>query len=104
MKLVAKIFNWITVGLSAFVAVMFILVAVIFTVAMPEGFVLGIIYGIMAIPCIVPVIVCIISNVLLDKAKTQKELIPIAIVTLILGNMVSGILMLVMKDEDLINN
>ena len=104
MKLVAKIFNWITVGLSAFVAVMFILVAVIFTVAMPEGFILGIFYGIMSIPCIVPVIVCIISNKMLDKAQTQKELIPIAIVTLLLGNMVSGILMLVMKDEDLINN
>ena len=104
MKLVAKIFNWITVGLSAFVAVIFILVAIIFTVAMPEGFIFGIIYGIMAIPCIVPIIVCIISNVLLNKAKTQRELLPIAIVTLLLGNMVSGILMLVMKDEDLINN
>ena len=45
-----------------------------------------------------------LSNKYLDKAKTQKELLPIAIVTLILGNMVSGILMLVMKDEDLINN
>ena len=47
---------------------------------------------------------CIISNKMLDKAQTQKELIPIAIVTLLLGNMVSGILMLVMKDEDLVNN
>ena len=46
--------------------------------------------------------ICIIE-LLWDGAKTQKELLPIAIVTLILGNMVSGILMLVMKDEDLIN-
>ena len=104
MKLVAKIFNWITAWQVAFVAVMFILVAVIFTVAMPEGFDLGIFYGIMSIPCIAPAIVCIISNKMLDKAQTQKELIPIAIVTLLLGNMVSGILMLVMKDEDLVNN
>ena len=104
MKLVAKIFNWITVGLSAFVAVMFILVAIVLTVAMPEGFILGIFYGIMAIPCLAPIIVCIISNKMLDKATSQRDLIPIAIVTLLLGNMVSGILMLVMKDEDLVNN
>ena len=49
-----------------------------------------------------PIIVGSIALNMLSKATTKKELAAIAIVTLILCNMISGILMLCMKDEDLV--
>ena len=45
--------------------------------------------------------VSIIAHVKLERATSRKELIPIAIVTLLLGNAVAGILMLCISDRSL---
>ena len=84
MKTVAKVFNWLTIGFCSFFILIFILFGILF----------------FFIPSIV---VCAIANNKLKTATLVKDLLPLAIVTLILGNMISGIMMLIMKDEDLLN-
>lgn len=103
MKTVAKVFNWLTIGLCSFFILIFFLFAILFFLiedgaAFPAG-IIFIIYSFFLIP---PIIVCAIANNKLKTATSTKDLLPIGIVTLILGNMISGIMMLIMKDEDLL--
>ena len=49
----------------------------------------------------VPVVVSIIALVKLKKAQCKSDLTAIAIITLIFANILSGIFMLCIKDEDL---
>ncbi len=51
--------------------------------------------------CAVPLVISIVALKKLSKAENKKELTAISILTLIFGNPIAGILMLVMKDEDL---
>ena len=103
MKTVAKVFNWLTIGFCSFFTLIFFLFAILFFLiedgaAFPAG-IIFIIYSFFLIP---PIIVCTIANNKLKTALSTKDLLPIGIVTLILGNMISGIMMLIMKDEDLL--
>ena len=103
MKTVAKVFNWLTIGFCLFFILIFFLFAILFFLledgaAFPAG-IIFIIYSFFLIP---PIIVCAIANNKLKTATSTKDLLPIGIVTLILGNMISGIMMLIMKDEDLL--
>lgn len=50
---------------------------------------------------IVPISVCTAAITQLNKATTKKDLTAISIVTLIFGNIIAGIIMLTMNDEDL---
>ena len=103
MKIVVKVFNWITIGICSLLIFMFIMFSILLFLIDEEGmFIGGIIFLIYSMLLILPIVVCSISNYKLKTTKTQKELVPIAIVTLILGNMISGILMLIMKDSDLL--
>lgn len=104
MKLVANIFNWLKIGCSLFFFLIFLLIGIIFF-TLNEGvyFPLGTIFMLTSLLFVPSIVVCYISNQRLKIIKTQKELLPISIITLILGDLVSGIMMLIMKDEDLAN-
>ena len=49
----------------------------------------------------IPAIVCLIANIKLDSAFYKSDLTGIAILTLIFGNFLSGILMLCITDDQL---
>ncbi len=65
------------------------------------GDIIGPLYCVLAIVMVIPVIVCGIANSKLASARCKSDLTGIAIVTLILGNLISGILMLIINDADL---
>ena len=103
MKTVAKVFNWLTIGFCLFFILIFFLFAILlFLIEDGAAFPAGIIFIIYSFFLIPPIIVCVIANNKLKTATSTKDLLPIGIVTLILGNMISGIMMLIMKDEDLL--
>ena len=58
-------------------------------------------YLIFAISSALTVFICLFAIVKIKNAKTKKELLPTAIITLLFGNLVAGILMLCLKDQDL---
>lgn len=49
----------------------------------------------------IPAIICLIANGKLNKATCKSDLTAIAIITLLFGNLISGILMLCITDEQL---
>lgn len=59
---------------------------------------LGFVYLIIAA---IPAIVCLIANSKLNSATCKSDLTVIAIITLLFGNFISGILMLVISDDQL---
>lgn len=104
MKTVAKVFNWLTIGFCSFFILIFILFGILFFfIEDGEMFPAGIIFMVYSFFFIPSIVVCAIANNKLKTATLVKDLLPLAIVTLILGNMISGIIMLIMKDEDLLN-
>ena len=56
---------------------------------------------ILAFVMLIPAIVCAIANSKVSNARQKSELTAIAIITLLFGNFLSGILMLVINDQDL---
>ena len=59
---------------------------------------LGFIYVIIAA---IPAVICLIANNKLNKATCKSDLTVIAIITLLFGSFISGILMLCITDEQL---
>ena len=110
MKIVAKIFNWITI---IFCAVSFVLVVAGIIILgilakysneMLTVFYLAVLLFPTVIPTLIPIIVCAISNRKLKKATCKKDILVIAIITLLVGNLISGICMLCMDEDDFIVN
>ena len=103
MKTVAKVFNWLTIGFCSFFILIFIMFSILFfLIDLEDMFIGGIVFLFYSMLFILPIVVCAIANNKLKTATSTKDLLPIGIVTLILGNMISGIMMLIMKDEDLL--
>ena len=61
----------------------------------------GLMKVIMIGSCIIPLIIAIVALVKLNRAHYKSELTVVAILTLIFVNLIAGILMLLIKDEDL---
>ena len=61
----------------------------------------GLMKGIMIASSIVPLVIAIVALVKLNRARYKRELTVIAILSLIFVNLIVGILMLLIKDEDL---
>ena len=100
MKSTIRIFNYITMLISVLVAVLALFVGCSYVGARLDSD-LGLFAGLgLAIVCLIPTGVCLIANGKLVEAKSKKDIFTWSIVTLILGNIVSGILMLCLKDED----
>lgn len=55
----------------------------------------------LAIICLVPAIVCWIAYVKLCNASFKSDIIVISIITLIFGNVIAGILMLLIPESEL---
>ncbi len=109
MKLSCQIIIIISICLSAisFVVGFFITIGMC-SLSQIEPFpllpILTAIFAFSMIVTIPPIIVGPIALYKLNKATTKKELTTIAILTLLFCNMISGILMLCMKDEHLATN
>ena len=110
MKTIAKIFNWITI---IFCSISFILIVVGIIVLgilaeynkdVLAAFYLAILLFPTVIPMLIPIIVCAISNRKLKKATCRKDIKVMGIITLLVGNLISGICMLCLEDDDLIVN
>ncbi len=104
MKLASKILIIISICIYSFLMLLVLLGAMASCSLIGNssvGSILFMTYFIYMIFLCAPIIVGSIALKKLGSATSKQELTAIAIVTLILCNMVSGILMLCMKDEDL---
>ena len=105
MKLASKILIIISICFYGFLMLLVLLGAMASCSLIGNssiGSILFITYFIYMIFLCAPIIVGSIALKKLSNATRSQELTDIAIVTLILCNLVSGILMLCMKDEDLL--
>lgn len=100
MKTASKVFIIISICVSSFFLFLFFIVGIASCGTDEAGgmFAGCLLFFLFLSPTI---IVGIIALYKLNKAKTKKELTVIAIITLIFCNLISGILMLCLKDEDL---
>ena len=106
MKIAIKIINWLTIILS----IIMIILAIAFIIMLGSsintemGLWIFALFFAQLLPysfsLIIPIIVCLISNHCLKKATCRKDVKVIGIITLILGNLISGILMLCLEDSD----
>ena len=108
MKTVAKIFNWITIIFTSIFLLLLLVLAVIMALRFNDStnitdlllalfFVL--LYGVLLL---IPLIVCLISNKYIKKAKSRKDIKVIGVITLLFGNLISGICILLLDDQDFI--
>ena len=58
-------------------------------------------YALISLIYLIPITVCSIAIIKLNNVSTKKELTAISIITLIFGNIIAGIIMLTINDEDL---
>ena len=104
MKTAIKVLNILTMVGCIIGAVVMLLYGCVLEDAFSEieiqgaGSTIGVI---LALLMAIPAIVCGIANSKLSKAQFKSDLVGIAIVTLIFGNLISGILMLTINDNDL---
>ena len=105
MKLASKILIIISICFYGFLMLLVLLGAMTSCSLLGNSSVSSILFFVyflyMVLLC-VPIVVGSIALKKLSDATCKQELTAIAIVTLILCNLVSGILMLCMKDEDLV--
>ena len=102
MKTAIKVLNILTIVGCAIAMVIILFSSCAACAEMPEyGSVIGGAIFLYEILLLVPIIVCAIANSKVANAYSKSELTGIAIITLLLGNLISGILMLVITDEDL---
>ena len=108
MKTVAKIFNWITIIFTSIFLLLLLVLAVIMALRFNDStnitdlllalfFVL--LYGVLLL---IPLIVCLISNKYIKKAKCRKDIKVIGVITLLFGNLISVICILLLDDQDFI--
>lgn len=106
MKKVINIFNWLTVVICILIIIFVIVFSIFLGLSQGKnGNSLASIFAIISfvffcIPLLIPISVCIISNYQLKKAKERNEIKIMGIITLLFGNIVSGILMLCLEDKD----
>ena len=119
MKTIIKVFNIITIVLNAIAIAFYLIFACIFffgggaiiiegikenpgaEVASIPFFVYGIYFLLLAIPSFLPIVFAAISNKKLTTAKTKNDLLLWGILCLVFANTISGILMLIISDEQL---
>ena len=105
MKSAIRILNYITMLISVLVAVVALFAGCTYVGARLNSDA-GLFIGLgLAIACLIPTAVCLITNGKLFEARCKKDILGWSIGTLIVGLMVptsivSGILLLCLKDED----
>ena len=107
MKLAIKILNWLTIIIGLVITLSLSVFGIIISInAMKNSLfyyevIKGFILLVLAILFLIPSIVCFISNYQLKRVKTRDNLKVMGIITLLFGNLISGILMLCINDNDL---
>jgi hypothetical protein len=119
MKNIIKVFNIITIVLNAIAIAFYLVIACIFffgggaiiiesinestggEVASIPFFVYGIYFLLLALPSILPIVFAAISNKKLTSAKSKNDLLIWGILCLVFANTISGVLMLIISDDQL---
>ena len=100
MKIAIKIFNFITIILCVVGAFSMLIMGIITeytSVYASIGIGMGILIWLILI---IPAFINGIANSKLDEATSPKELILIGIIILLMGNLISGVLLLSLSEKD----
>lgn len=93
MRRVIKLINLFTI-IACVITICVLFISIALLTNAPGEDVIAKTRALIALVLLVPIIVCNFSNRKIERLYGRKNIIPIAILTLILGNVVSGILIL----------